>query len=191
MNDLVDAMAVEARDKEIELAAREKESAEQAEAAAGPAAPWDVDGAIVVTGATELSPDQLDELTVVIEGLDPSQDALISGLRRGSELSGAEVAVKNGVPLGVVLPFADPARNWPKADKMRFDACMAQSKWTITLEGDESKPATAVAGRDRWLWSRVVGAIIVGDSARIEELEEAGLGVIEVGGPAGRGGEST
>lgn len=184
MNDLVDAMAVSARDEQMghleDDKAEEKRSIEANEAAAAPDAPWNTDGAIAITGATELTADQIDELEITVGGLDTDQDVLVSGLRRGPELLAAEYAIKNSIPLAVVLPFSDPARRWPASDKARFDSCIQGSQWLITLEGDDAKPATAVAARDRWLWNNVVGAIVVGDSSRTAELEESGLGVIEI-----------
>lgn len=180
MNDLVDAMAVEARDKQMESLAEAKKDLEASEVAAGPEAPWNADLAIGVAGVAELTSDQLEELEAVVNGLDVDQDVLVSGLRRGPELQAAELAVQANVALGVVLPFENPARRWPRADKERFDRCIEQCSWLVTLDGDENKPATSVSARDQWLWHNVVGAIVIGDPARIVELEESGLGVIEI-----------
>ncbi len=183
MNDLVDQMAVaEAAVFKAEAAgAAASGSAGNGTGAVpvdGPEPPWPVDRAVAVTGASTLDDDKREELAAAVDGLDPSHDILVSGLRRGTELEAAERAVSLQVPLAVVLPFADPASRWPPEDRARFQRCVDAAAWVVTLEGDPATPAQAVAGRDRWTWSAVVGAIIVGAPQLVEELEAAGLGVI-------------
>lgn len=178
MNDLVDAMAVAEVEKlkaETSAAAPTPPSAEQLAAI-----PWPSEQAIAVVGTTSPSDELVEELLGAVEGLDKSNDIVISGLRRGSELTAAESALEVGVPLGVVLPFEDPAGGWPNADKERFDRCVSSAQWTIVLDGDQRKPQTAVRDRNLWLWRAVVGAIVVDDSALVDEAEEHGLGVIVI-----------
>ena len=181
MNDLVDAMAVEEstrlRDAAKPPAA---DNGPSAAGATGPVPPWPVDQAIAVTGVAEPDDEQTEGLVEAVEGLTPDFDLLITGLRRGVELTAAELAIQRGVGIGVVLPFPDPAARWPKPTLARFEACVAKASWVVTLEGDPAKPATAVAARNHWMWQATVGAIVVGEPALVEELDEAGLGVIAV-----------
>lgn len=144
----------------------------------GPEPPWPIDRAVAVTGANSLNEEQAEELEGAIEGLDPAQDILVSGLRRGAELDGAERAVALQVPLAVVLPFPEPASRWPADDQARFTHCVDAASWVVTLDGDPASPGQAVVARDRWIWAAVVGAVIVGAPKLVEELEAAGLGVI-------------
>lgn len=182
MNELVDALAVAESEAQQQLLAGSGPTGGSAagDQPAGPQPPWPVDQAIAVTGAREPDDDQLAGLTEAIEGLDPGYDLLISGLRRGVELDAAELAVRHGVTLGVVLPFADPAARWPKPTLARFEACVAAAEWVVTLEGDPAKPGAAVEARNAWLWQSVVGAIVIGDEKLADGLDDLGLGVIAV-----------
>jgi len=146
-----------------------------------PDPPWSVEQAIVVTGTRDLDEDIRAELAEAMAQLDPDNDIVISGLRLGSELEGAELALQMGVPVGVVLPYADPVAVWAVRDKARFDAAVEAAEWVVTLNGDRSKPRIAVQFRNEWLWGAAVGAIIVGDEALVDATEMAGLGVIVVG----------
>ena len=132
----------------------------------------------MVTGARTIDADQEAELVSAVEGLDPDYDVVVSGLRLGAELLAAEVAARVGVPLAVVLPYADPATSWPAGDRARFDARVHQAHWVVTLTGDPARPSQAVQARNRWLWESAVGAIVVGDEKLAAEAEQAGLGVI-------------
>ncbi len=177
MNDLVDEMAV----AEIEsVRPAPGSSTDAGDSASGPVVPWPIERAVAVVGPTDIDADQVEALEEATEGLDPGYDIVISGLRRGAELTGAEAALRHGVPVGVVLPFADPASRWPVTDKARFDSCVEGAEWVVTLDGDQAKPGLAVKKRNDWLRSSVVGAMVVGDPALVGELEEMGLGVIEI-----------
>ncbi|MEM8922593.1 MAG: ribonuclease H [Actinomycetota bacterium] len=142
--------------------------------------PWPVEQAIVVTGVRDLDAEQAEELVEAMAGLDDANDIVISGLRLGAELAGAEAARAAGVPVGVVLPFADPVKVWSAADRARFDAIVSAAHWVVTLDGDPAKPGAAIRERNRWLWTSAVGAIVVGDEAAADEAEMAGLGVIAI-----------
>ncbi|MEM9564465.1 MAG: RNase H family protein [Actinomycetota bacterium] len=174
MNDLVDRLAV----AEATALKEGRAKAEAGEPVAGPQPPWPIDRAVAVTGVGELDDDRNEELELAVDGLDPAQDILVSGLRRGTELTAAERALVLQVPLAVVLPFADPASRWPRPDRERFERAVDAASWVVTLEGDPATPATAVAARNRWIWEAVVGAIVIGDPALADQLEEAGLGVV-------------
>lgn len=149
----------------------------------GPEPPWPVEQAIVVTGERGADTELLDALADEVAALDPDYDLVVSGLRLGPELTGAEAALRSGVRLGVVLPFDDPARAWRPGDRSRFDAAAEAAEWVVTLEGDPAKPGQAIRARNTWLWQSAVGAIVVGDPAAVAEAELAGLGVIALDEP--------
>jgi len=142
--------------------------------------PWPIERAVAVFGTDKLTPELGEKLAVAIAGLDPGRDIVISGLRRGAELTAAELSLEHHLPLGVVLPFPDPARRWPSSAKQRFESCVQRGEWLVCLDGDEKQPGRAVAERNRWLWSAVVGAIVVDDHGLSSELDALGLGVVEV-----------
>ena len=135
---------------------------------------------MAVTGAAEPAPDSTEALNEAIAGLDPGYDIVVSGLRRGVELSAGEVAIEHRVPLAVVLPFDNPADRWPDTERRRFDHCLAGAEWVVTLDGDPRRPGAAVKQRNQWLWSSVVGVIVVDESKLADQLDELGLGVIVI-----------
>lgn len=182
LNEEADRLAVEAlnrhRDGMTAAAGAAGAASGGVEAATEP--PWPTERAIVVTGARTLDADQEAELMDAVEGLDPGYDVVVSGLRLGAELTAAEAAARVGVPVAVVLPYADPAASWPPGDRARFDARVHQAHWVVTLAGDPARPSSAVQARNRWLWESAVGAIVVGDEKLAAEAEEAGLGVVVI-----------
>lgn len=173
MNDLVDAMAV----AEVEKL-RGEEAERAADAIAARDIPWPNDRAVVVLGARELSDEQSDWLERTIGGLDPSADVVVSGLRRGAELAGAEHALARKIPLAVVLPFADPASGWPASERRRFEAAQNLSQWTVDLEQDRSDVNAALRARAQYLAGAATGAIVVGDEKTADALDGDGLTVI-------------
>ncbi|MGF1599065.1 MAG: ribonuclease H [Acidimicrobiales bacterium] len=175
MNELADRLAVAAIE---ELRAGAAPPVD--DATPGPAPPWPAERAIVVTGQRDLDPDLAEALADAMVSLDPDNDVIVSGLRQGAELLGAELAVRSTIPLAVVLPYADPARAWSPAERRRFDDAIGAATWTVVLDGDPSRPGPAVAARNQWLWAAAVGAIVVGDRSLADAVEQAGLGVIEV-----------
>ena len=180
MNELVDALAVAESMKQRDALVGSDGTGDGRPSVPGPPVPWPIDQAIAVTGVAEPDEDQIEGLTEAIDGLNPGYDLLITGLRRGVELVAGELAVMRGISLGVVLPFADPALRWPPASLARFETCLGKADWVVTLEGDPATPATAVQARNGWLWNATVGAIVVGDPELVEQLDEAGLGVIPI-----------
>ena len=183
LNEIADQLAVAEVDKlkaRLPGLAGEATGGADGSAAPGPVPPWPIERAVVVSGLREPDDDQLDELASAVADLDPANDLLISGLRLGAELHGAEVALRSSVPLGVVLPYPDPVQTWSPADRARFDAAVDAAEWLVTLDGDPSKPRPSIERRNRWLWSAAVGAIIVGDDALVDDAELAGLGVIAI-----------
>ncbi len=180
MNELVDALAVAESMKQREALSGSGQADGGASPAPGPQPPWPVDQAIAVTGAAEPDDDQIQGLSEAIDGLNPGYDLLITGLRRGVELLAGELAATRGISLGVVLPFPDPAARWPPASLARFETCLDKADWVVTLDGDPATPATAVQARNGWLWQATVGAIVVGDRELVDQLDDAGLGVIPI-----------
>lgn len=183
LNEEADRLAVEALNRHRDgMAARAAAGGAAAASAwpTGPEPPWPTERAIVVTGARALDADQEAGLVDAVEGLDPGYDVVVSGLRLGAELTAAEAAARAGVPVAVVLPYADPAASWPAGERARFDARVHQAHWVVTLDGDPARPSSAVEARNRWLWESAVGAIVVGDEKLAAEAEEAGLGVITI-----------
>ena len=146
----------------------------------GAAAPWPVGRALWVTGTAKPTDDQRSELERVMNGLDPSGDLVVSGLRRGVELTAAELARSRRIELAVVLPFADPAARWPQQDRERFDSVLAAASFVVVLEGDPASPGAAVKKRNAWVLDRVIGAIAVDDADTAKAAEAAGLTVIAV-----------
>lgn len=154
------------------------ETARQAEALEAIDPPWPVGRAVWAVGATELDDDQTQTVGRLVAGLDRADDVLVSGLRRGTELVAAEAALRRGVQVAAVLPFADPAGRWSPQDKARFDAVLEQAAWVVVLPGDGAQPGRAVEARNGWISGHVVGALVVGDPQLEADLDEAGLSVL-------------
>ncbi len=180
MNDLVDALAVAEVEKLRPSPAGSSPDAAPAAVDAAVQPPWPVERAVAVTGIAEPSVESVESLAEAIAGLDAGYDIVVSGLRRGAELTAGELAIDHRIPLAVVLPFADPAARWMPQHRSRFDRCVEAAEWIVTLDGDPRKPGAAVAQRNRWLWSSVVGVIVVNDRELAAELDELGLGVIAI-----------
>jgi ribonuclease HI len=183
LNELADQMAVAEIDRlrqtlPADALTSPVDAAPSTGAPTGAAVPWPADQAIVITGARELDDEQLGELEATLDSLDRDNDVVVSGLRLGAELSGAELALRRQIPLAVVLPYPDPVRVWGAADRARFDQALEAATWVVVLDGDPSRPAPAIKARNQWLWSVAVGAVVAGDEALATEAETAGLGVI-------------
>ncbi|MGH1504403.1 MAG: ribonuclease H family protein [Acidimicrobiales bacterium] len=133
--------------------------------------PWAPDRAVWVVGATSISRSQRRELDRAVAQLDGERDVLVSGLRRGAELEAAEMAASHGVPVAVVLPFPDPAANWPAADRDRFDRALDAAEWVVVLGGDARRPGDAVVARNAWIASAVAGVVVVDDEVLAERIE--------------------
>ncbi len=179
LNEQADALAVAAAEQFVDSSP----SGGAAEAAAGATVevPWDPIRAIWAVGVVDPDEEQLDGLRRAVEGLDPTSDLLVSGLRRGVELDAAEHATRLGVAVAAVLPFVEPARRWPEEDRRRFDAALDRAAHCVVLDGDPTRPGDAVVKRNQWLAGAVLGAIVVGDDALASALSEAGVTVISPG----------
>ncbi|MDA3041318.1 MAG: hypothetical protein O3C27_17680, partial [Actinomycetota bacterium] len=142
--------------------------------------PWPIPHTVWVTGAATLDDEQRALLERSILGLDPGTDVVLTGLRRGAELLAAELAVQAGVAIAVVLPFAAPASSWPEDDRTRFDAALGAAEWVVTLDGDPTKPSTAITARNDWAAAAAVGAVVLGDPALASWLDDRGVGTVSL-----------
>ncbi len=93
--------------------------------------------------------------------------AVVSGLRLGAEMLGAEAALEAGVPLVAVLPYPRPESVWPERSRARFRLLRDGARDVITLETKEptskQKAGAALARRDAWLARHAAEAILVWD----------------------------
>lgn len=178
-NERADELAVAAAESIVEAAALAAKTAgapgTTQTVAPQPTAPWPTTRALWITGCAQPGRDQLDELERVVNGLDPVNDVVISGLRRGVELTAAELARSRRVEIGVVLPFADPASGWPQDERDRFDAAVAAANYVVELEGNPAAPGAAVAARNDWVLEHVIGVVAVADSDTAAAAEAADL----------------
>ncbi len=92
---------------------------------------------------------------------------VVSGLRLGAEMLGAEAAVAEGVPLVAVLPFPDADRPWPEASRRRFAALREAAVAEVVLERKVPDTAAKVGGslrrRDAWLARNLDEAVVAWD----------------------------
>ena len=92
---------------------------------------------------------------------------VVSGLRLGAEMLGAEAALAVGVPLAVVLPYPDPESVWPAAAQARFGALADQASQTVLLQKrrptSKQQAGGALARRDAWLARNASEAVLVWD----------------------------
>jgi uncharacterized phage-like protein YoqJ len=110
---------------------------------------------------------------------------VVSGLRLGAEMLGAEAAVEVGVPLVVVLPYPDPDSVWPPASREQFRRLKAQAVDVVQLQrtrpSSTSAAGAALARRDSWLAQHSAEAVLVWDRrdaalAKLHDALEARLG---------------
>jgi len=94
---------------------------------------------------------------------------VVSGLRLGAEMLGAEAAVEAGVPLVAVLPYPRPESVWPDASRERFQQLRDIAREVITLEKKEptskQKAGAALARRDAWMARHAAEALLIWDGA--------------------------
>jgi len=92
---------------------------------------------------------------------------VLSGLRLGAELLGAEAAQELGVPLIAVLPYPNPESVWPTASQERFRRVASSADSVLTLEHKVPKTkqqaGAALSRRDGWLGSNLDQAVVVYD----------------------------
>ena len=109
---------------------------------------------------------QLGEIIAAKAALHPDL-VVLTGLRLGAEMLGAEAARNVGVPYVAVLPYPDPESVWSSALQERFRSLVAVAAGTVTLErkvpADRQQAGKALARRDGWLASNCDEAIVVWD----------------------------
>jgi ribonuclease HI len=92
---------------------------------------------------------------------------VVTGLRLGAEMLGAEAAIEAGVPFIAVLPYPDPEKVWPPASQKRFHELRDRALDEITLQRkvpeSKQKAGAALARRDAWLMRHASEAILVWD----------------------------
>ncbi len=92
---------------------------------------------------------------------------VVSGLRLGAEMLGAEAAVAEGIPLVAVLPFPHPDAPWPESSRRRFARLREAASVEILLERKAPESKAKVSGslrrRDAWLARNLDEAIVVWD----------------------------
>jgi len=92
---------------------------------------------------------------------------VVSGLRLGAEMLGAEAALAVGLPLAVVLPYPDPQTVWPAASQARFADLVAQATQVVVLQRrsptSKQQAGAALARRDAWLARHAAEAVLVWD----------------------------
>ncbi|MBI2704281.1 MAG: DUF1273 family protein [Actinobacteria bacterium] len=92
---------------------------------------------------------------------------VVSGMRLGAEMLGAEAAIEAGIPLVVVLPYPDPEKVWPADRQRRFRELVEQAEDTILLQRkapeSKQKAAAALKRRDAWLVGNAAEAVLVWD----------------------------
>jgi ribonuclease HI len=136
----------------------------------------------------------LTEVLVAKAELDPDV-VVVTGLRLGAEMLGAEAAIDAGVPYVAVLPYPDPDSPWPDPSRRRFAELVAGAAAVIQLERKvpetRQKAGAALARRDAWLARNADEAVVVWDRedaslARLVRSLEDHLGddvwIVEPGG---------
>ncbi len=175
---------VELNDRADELAVAEVDKIKERMSASKPDetvdVPWDVSKAVWVVGTTTPDSDQAAHVDRIVASLaaDDADTLVVSGLRRGVELLGAERAMSLGLSIAVVLPFADPAQKWPDDDRARFDRAVDAAQHVVTLNGRASEPGPAVRARNGWLAEAVYAAVVVDDDSLADQIDEAGITVL-------------
>lgn len=92
---------------------------------------------------------------------------VVSGLRLGAEMLGAEAALEAGLPLVVVLPYPDPESVWPAASQARFRSLVDLAVSVVELQrrvpATRQQAGAALARRDAWLIRQAHDALVVWD----------------------------
>ena len=103
---------------------------------------------------------------------------VVSGLRLGAEMLGAEAALAENLPLVVVLPFPNPDAPWPAASRRRFaqlcDAAVAVVQLERKVPENNAKISGSLRRRDAWLARNLDEAVVVSDgSATLGKLRRS------------------
>jgi ribonuclease HI len=109
------------------------------------------------------------QLAEILEAKQRLDDDLVvlSGLRLGAEMLGAEAARQVGVPYVAVLPYPDPDSVWPDGSRRRFRDLVDDAVDTIVLQkrapDSKSKAGQALQRRDAFLARNASEALLVWD----------------------------
>ena len=94
---------------------------------------------------------------------------VMSGVGLGAEQLGVEAAAAVGVPYVVVLPYPAPDSMWPAASRERFSSLVAGADGVVLLQArapeTKQKAGAALARRDAWLARHADEALVVWDGA--------------------------
>ncbi|HVM09589.1 MAG TPA: SLOG family protein [Acidimicrobiales bacterium] len=182
MNDLVDALAVEAartqKDASGEAPPEELPAADVVAAdGSDPRVP--AGRKVVVTGHRPPELGGYDEnpvasavrakLAEILEAKRSMHSDLVvmTGLGLGAEQLGAEAAAAVGVPFVAVLPYPAPDSVWPSSSRERFSSLVAAADGVVLLQAKapetKQKAGAALARRDAWLARHADEAIVVWD----------------------------
>lgn len=92
---------------------------------------------------------------------------VVSGLRLGAELLGAEAAQEVGLRLVAVLPYPNPESVWPTPSQERFRRAASTADAVLTLEHkvpkSKQQAGTALGRRDGWLVANLDQAVVIYD----------------------------
>lgn len=136
-----------------------------------PGGPQVPEGRKLVVGGqrVELDADarrRLQEIMVAKAALHPDL-VVLTGLRHGAEMAGADAAVAAGVPFVAVLPYPSPERVWPSASQDRFRELAALAVDCIVLQAKtpdtKQQAGAALSRRDAWLARHADEAVLVWD----------------------------
>ncbi len=114
---------------------------------------------------------------------------VLSGLRLGAEMLGAQAAADADVPWVAVLPYPDPAASWPSPERRRFGELCERAADVITLQKkvpvDRKGALGALARRDAWFARHAHEALVVsdgadGDTDRVLRAMQDALGELDV-----------
>ncbi len=107
---------------------------------------------------------------------------VVSGLRLGAELLGAEAAQEVGLRLVAVLPYPNPESVWPTPSQERFRRAASSADSVLTLEHkvpkSKQQAGSALSRRDGWLAANLDQAVVVFDGKDrligrlVEKLED-------------------
>lgn len=92
---------------------------------------------------------------------------VVSGLRLGAELIGAEAAQRAAIPVVAILPYPNPEKVWARPSQERFSRVASRADAVITLEGkvpkSKQQAGAAISRRDGWLAANLDQAVVVFD----------------------------
>jgi ribonuclease HI/uncharacterized phage-like protein YoqJ len=110
--------------------------------------------------------DRLGQIFAAKAALEPTL-VVVSGMRLGAEMLGAEAALAVGVPLVAVLPYPEPQSVWPAPAQARYAEVVGQASQTILLQKrlptSKQQAGAALARRDAWLARNASEAVVVWD----------------------------